>query len=531
MKQNYDIRINPQRPSSEEIAKHKNFEALYQKLENKSAVKPAVGFSSGKYLKYIVGGSMALAASIALFLYIRNPYTTTDDSSRALALKQPFQNIQLPLAQYKVDAEKGDTLKHSSGSVIVIPATAFVDKNGKAVNGKVDIHYREYNNSVDKFLTGIPQSENNTTLQSAAMIQIQGFKDGKPVFISKDKELQLELKSTIPSSLPIESLTAYSFTNSDKDWVKGNAVKTEIIASDESSEEDSKNVKNSKKIDISPRNKFVSALEKKYPMPVKPIEPRKGLPKDMMALNLDVRTTEFPELAKYENVEWAAKKSIVEPLPEDGWSGIKVNKISDLKYEMVMIPNEAAKKEGRKEIRFEAFPLIPYSKKSYVEFEKDNLAYQEKLKIRNEKFEKELNKWLQSEGRFAEADKKEAGDKIRNIVCRFSVNKFGLWNTANPFDLKSIDSIQPEFVTASGDKITAKEIFVSDDKNHIYYSSSNSGALHFDTENKKAKVWIMDAEGLLFVSSGQTAEGNKVKFVLKPAETKSESDVRNAFVI
>jgi len=529
MRQNYNIRINPQRPSSEEIAKHQNFEALLQKLESKSAARPTTG--SSKYLKYVIGGSMALAASIALFIYFRNQNFATDDGFQGLALKQPFQNIQLPLAQYRVDAEKGDTLKHSSGSVIVIPATAFVDKNGKAVNGKVDIHYREYNNSVDKFLTGIPQSENNTTLQSAAMIQIQGFKDGKPVFISKDKELQLELKSTIPSSLPIESLTAYSFTNSDKDWVKGNAVKTEIITSDDLDKVDSKNGKNSKSENFSPREKFVSALEKKYPLPLKPIEPRKGLPKDMMALNLDVKTAEFPELAKYENVEWAAKKSIVEPLPEDGWSGIKVNKISDLKYEMLMIPNEIAKKEGRKEIRFEAVPLIPYSKKSYIEFEKNNLAYQEKLKIRNENFEKELSKWLQTEGRFAETDKKEAGDKIRNIVCRFSVNKFGLWNTANPFDLKSIGSIQPEFVTASGDKITVKEIFVSDDKNHIYYSSSNSGALHFDTENKKAKVWIMDAEGLLFVSSGQTAEGNKVKFVLKPAESKSESDVRNAFVI
>lgn len=530
MKQNYNIKINPQRPGSEEIAKHKNFKALLQRIENKSTVT-APATAPVNYLKYIIGGSMAIAASIALFVFFRGQQFVTNENAGVLALKQPFENIKLPLSQYKVDAEKGDTLKHSSGSLIVIPATAFVDKNGKAIQGKVDIHYREYSNPVDMFLTGIPQSDKNTTLQSAAMIQIQGYKDGKPVFINKDKALQLELKSTVSASFPTESLTAYSYSNADPDWVKGNSVKTELIASDDDNGLDAKSKTAADDKELSPREKFISSLEKKYPMPVKPIEPQKGVPEGMMALGLDFKAKDFPEFAQYENVEWFAKKSIVEPLPEDGWSGMKVNKISDLKYEMVMIPNENAIKSGRKEIRFEAFPLIPFNNKSKKEYEKANLAYQEKLKSRNESFDKALNQWVQTDGRFADSNPSDVIEKLKSIICKFSVDKFGLWNTANKFDLKTIGTLQPEFVSANGDKIAAKEIFVSDNKNHIYYSTSNSNTLHFDADNKKSKVWIMNAEGLLFVSSGQTKEGDKIKFVLKPVETKSESDVKNAFVI
>lgn len=541
MKDNYNIKVNPPKLSSEDIGKHKNFDALLEQFNQGAGASETVGNagrSSGSQflVKYVIGGSLAIAASIALVLIFRGMFDSGSDTKGTLALNSPFDKIQKGFAQFQVDADKGDTLKHSSGSVIVVPATAFVDKTGKPVSGKVDIQYREFDDPIDMFLAGVPQSDKHQSLQTAGLMQIQGFKDGEPIFISKDKELQLELKSTVPASLPLDDLKVYAYTAGESDWKQGGNVKVEVLDNigGLESPKDSAGIKLTNNTDS--KEAVLAKLEQKYPAPAKPIEPKKGTPKDMVVLGIDLNVKDFPEFAQYGNVEWIAAKTIVSPLPEEGWVNVQVKRISELKYEMVMTPSEEAKKQGRKEVRFEAFPLIPFTQKTKADYDKAMIAYNAALSARKETLNSEIAAWEKGEGRFAETpanqDNKGDASALKQIVSRFAVAQFGLWNAANRFDLNQLATVQPDFVDAEGKKINVSEVFVADMKRHLYYSAAANSKLHYDVSNDNAQLWVMNEKGELLVAApAPKEEGANIRFVLQPATIQSESDLRKALTI
>jgi hypothetical protein len=91
----------------------------------------------------------------------------------------PIKQADVPFSDYVVDASRGDTIMYSSGSVLLFPPDAFVDKNGNVVKGNINIKYREFSNPVDQFLSGIPMDYDSGgvkyTFESAGMCDIQAF--------------------------------------------------------------------------------------------------------------------------------------------------------------------------------------------------------------------------------------------------------------------------------------------------------------------------------------------------------------------
>src|SRR5580698_4924840 len=83
--------------------------------------------------------------------------TTTPLITRAdNFIKPPLAGVDVPFKEYKVDAEKGDTIFYKTGSIILFPPNAFVDENGNLIKGEVQIKYREFTNPIDLYLSGIP---------------------------------------------------------------------------------------------------------------------------------------------------------------------------------------------------------------------------------------------------------------------------------------------------------------------------------------------------------------------------------------
>ena len=519
MKDNYNIKINPPKLSAEQIEKHMNFDALLEQMnQGKSAQK---ALPKTRFRIIVAISSLAVAASIALILVYSGLFNAEKEIAQ-LALNTPFEKIDIGFNSYQVDAEKGDTLRHNSGSLVVVPAAAFVDSKGKPVTGKVDIQYREMNEAADKFIAGVPQKAENTVLQSAGTIQIQGFKDGKAVYINPEKALQVELKTTVATALQLGELKSYAFSSKEKDWKDRGTVQT-VVISEQAAETQTAPEPISK-------DKIFENFQRKYPLPARPIEPVKGSPANMMVLGFDVNTKEYPEFAQYENVDWMALKSVVDPLPDDGWSKMKVNKIADLKYEIVMIPNEASRKKGRSEVRFEAYPLIPYNQKTMRDYEKAMNEYNTALAKREE----QLSKELASLGINDTPKEKKASKKVKfstqTIVSRFSIREFGLWSAAKPFDLKTLPMVNASFKDASGKNIDVAEVFVSNAEKQLYFSSSDKSKLNLDSESDYNKVWVM-ANGQLYVANPTKRENNSVEFELQPAlQPKNESDIRNVLI-
>lgn len=528
MKDNYNIKINPQKPSSEEISKHMNFDALLDQINQSK--RPAASKNRSK-IRYLIAVSITAAASVLLFFGIRSYFSVA--AEEVFALNAPFASIKKDFTQYELDADKGDTLVHSSGSLIIVPASAFVDSKGEPVKGKVDIKYRELADPVDMFIAGVPQNSDNTTLQTAGMMHIEGFKDGKPVFINKEKDLQVELRSTVSASISVDNMKAFAFNKNEKNWKSYGNVSTEILASQTSLEINDDSLENTNNVKFDAYD-IAAAIERKYPKPIKPIAPSKGTPKDKMALGLDFNTKDFPEFAQYENVDWVASKSIVAPLPENGWSDMKVIRMGDLKYEIVMFPNEESKRAGRKEVRFEAEPLIPYTQNSMSDYNRALELYNLALINREEKISKELSVLEKKrQPAIAQVEKKKKVDrfKVNNIVSRFTIPEFGIWSAANNFNLNSLPLINASFKDSNGNKIDVEQVHVSDAEKQLYYSTADKLKVHFDIDSEHNQLWVM-SEGQLYVSRPMPVkENDRIEFVLDLVlQPKNENDIRRMLI-
>ena len=120
---------------------------------------------------------------------------STDES--VSFVKPPISTVDVPYTDYSVDASKGDTVVYRSGSIILFPPNAFVDENGKPIEGNVQVKYREFADPVDFFLSGIPMDYDSGgvhyNFESAGMCDIRAFKDGEPVYVNKAAKPEINI--------------------------------------------------------------------------------------------------------------------------------------------------------------------------------------------------------------------------------------------------------------------------------------------------------------------------------------------------
>lgn len=131
-----------------------------------------------------------------------------DETGKALDLPEPeaaptvqppLPGVDIPFDAYTVDAAKGGTIEHASGSQLEIPANCFVDADGNPIEGEVNIDYREFHDIAEVFVSGIPMQYDSAgyayQFETAGMLDIRGSQEGKPVFIAPGKGIDVELIS------------------------------------------------------------------------------------------------------------------------------------------------------------------------------------------------------------------------------------------------------------------------------------------------------------------------------------------------
>jgi len=121
MSKQYDIRINPQQPSSEEIARHKNFDALLEQYQQKKAT-PQPGASIIRFSLLMRYAAALAVLAIAVYGAFILTQPAVSDVQAAYFEKQPhiivpFEQPELtkPAVALKVNASKGGVLEYSSG--------------------------------------------------------------------------------------------------------------------------------------------------------------------------------------------------------------------------------------------------------------------------------------------------------------------------------------------------------------------------------------------------------------------------------
>jgi hypothetical protein len=551
MKDNYNIKTNSPELSSEQISKHQDFDALFAKFQE-AEVPPeseTVGSTPVRsinkenkialILKYGTGALMAVAASVLLVFMIRQSMSSgnfeipVNQINEVYALQAPMPSIEQPYESLVVNAaEDGETLNYQSGSKIIVPASAFVDEKGKPVKGKVDIQYREFNDHVDMFLAGVPKEmDKHQNLQSVGMMEIKGFQDGKRVYLSMDKTLEVELQGKVAADVPTSDLNVYVYGKQQDTWeyVADDEVELLAAATTTTTTNGTTAGTDSKKMFVAPRTKVELEIEARKTLaksePQKPIEP--GVPKNMQVFDFDINVGEFPELSAYnQNVQLMGSTDQMTVATFDtAWNSVNLTGLGNDKYKMVLVYET---NEGNIVRTFEVHPAIEYT-------EEAKRFYLEKLK----EYDIRMKQWetgvLVEVERLAEQETIANKVDWKNIVNRFKINRFGLWNCGKEIELENALKVNASFVDENGAAIAINKLFVTNKDKQLYYFAPNTenkstAELKYEAASEN-KIWALTANNELLVANGNSKEGANLSFQMHSVGiVETEEDIRNALM-
>lgn len=288
-------------PTSEQIAKHQNFDRLHKDYSviKKLLMKKIILWSAAV---------LAVAGVTGLVLVNSNKKTPLLANTKTETVEQafiapPFPGMETPFSTYRISAKDGGVIEHSSGSAITIPANAFV-KEGQVIGDSIDIKYREFHDPLAIFLSGIPMAYDSggvhNTLESAGMLEILAFDNGKSLELNSQHPIQIKMASLNAE----ERFNLYELDTVQKNWVYNGKDKVEKINATESKP---------KKQQTTTRQ-FAASTE---PVPVM-ADPEK------FSFKISYDKGEFPELSAYEHVVFEVTDKSFKP----SYFKINWNKIS-----------------------------------------------------------------------------------------------------------------------------------------------------------------------------------------------------------
>lgn len=93
---------------------------------------------------------------------------------------------------FRIDAKKGASLRGAKGTLLQIPAHAFVDENGKPVSGKVEFRLKESMSRLDLIAGGLSTRADDQLLYSGGVIAVEAHADGKKLDLAEGSEVLVE---------------------------------------------------------------------------------------------------------------------------------------------------------------------------------------------------------------------------------------------------------------------------------------------------------------------------------------------------
>jgi hypothetical protein len=159
----------------------------------------------------------ALGATVACLIFALGCSRVTPPISEKRSIRPPIPELDLPFMVFRVECDRENLIELPKGGRLKVPANAFVDADGQAVTGTVELRYREMQDALDIFLTGIPMdydSAGSRQLETAGMFELRGSQNGREVQVKPGAELELRLASMTPGN----DYNAYFFDEKVGNW-------------------------------------------------------------------------------------------------------------------------------------------------------------------------------------------------------------------------------------------------------------------------------------------------------------------------
>lgn len=581
MSKNYKFRINPPPPSREEMAKHKDFEALLQRYE--SVQKRNQARIRRMRTVYISG---AIAASVAVVLILLGGVFSAPEapqlSAEAYFEQQPFASPPIEalaapqFASFTVDTEKGGAYEYPSGSKLVVPASAFANDYGRLIEGEVTVYYREMHDFVDFFSAGIPMQYDSASLaynlQSIGMIEIYAEQNGQPVKLLPKKSIDIELYSEVFVSGAEEATRLpyqlYRLDTIISNWrYQGNTTAemlpgTEVVPEDPLFAQKQALMKDLQALERR-KQEAVAMLESRIPQPVKPLRPQPAegdfatLELDFLDGQLQIEDTENgrvkEELAQlqrmYENVIW--KISPNSPAFDERafgveWEAARIRPLNQRDYELTLVhpQNELTlivtpvlfgadydRALDRYSQELQDYQLAMESREAKLKAARDSITQQaaaeEEAVIAA--YDEQVET-LKATGTY-----QDDGNRYlvrRKVVSRFAADKLGVWNCARPEQLPQ-QALTYDFKDQNGKAYNSHTAYLvnygSNTLQRFYTGGKSMPALQAD---RQQLLWLVTDDQRIAVlppeelQAVNTDEARTLRLNLLDQRITAEADVR-----
>lgn len=454
------INIDRKPLASEEINATKDFGSLMNKMAGTGSVSPKL---ISKNMGWFIGSIATIVIATGIYLGTKN----TPSSPIKLAVKETIESdsivnkpiinpvipeADIPNESYFINAKEGGKVKHHTGTEITIPEGAFMDEKGNVVTGKVEIQYREFHDQADIYLSGIPMEYDTAgkkkIFESAGMMEIRGFQNGKRLKIVPDKNFVICMHSKNPDP----KFNLYYLDEEKKKWNYEGKDSISIPSKPKIGYKYptlSSTIENSTNENLLSKKKEISEVEEEIKeikneiakiKKAKPSEPRKANP-NKKNFTIDVVTSEYPELAVYTGTIFEVINN--DNLPEDTyqvtWSDVALKEENNT-YSIELSKGKRTEKiavtpvlegedyrKARKifESKFSTYTTVLTKKKKE---EKKAIEDLSKLKERYKKEQEEYEKSLLA----MKASMKLEQQSNLELQRVFNINRFGTWNCDSP---------------------------------------------------------------------------------------------------
>lgn len=277
-------------PSDAEIGQFKNFEKVKSNhLLAKKLLMRKIWFGAG---------AAVTAAAVVTGMYLNAGKLETKKQETIIAagtvgsyVEPPIKGLDIAYSDYRIDASTGGSITYSTGSVLQIPAMAFVDENNVVVDDSVTILYREFHTAKDIFVAGIPMNYDSAgkhmQLESAGMFEIKAYKNNKPLHLSTDKQIAVKLASNNAD----QQFDVYALDTVAKTWRYSGDDK--VVAQDLTYK-------------YAPKNTGASTVAARPAQVALPPEPQMPAKADDSRFKFKIEFEEkyFPELASFKNLQF-----------------------------------------------------------------------------------------------------------------------------------------------------------------------------------------------------------------------------------
>ncbi|MBN1950255.1 MAG: hypothetical protein JW801_03575 [Bacteroidales bacterium] len=297
------------------ISFRKNIQAAHKRFHHQKGIS----FRNSRFNGILIGVAGLVLIGLITYQLVRKPRVTAR-VELCHYIQPPIPAADVPFRSDTIDAGTVNILRYETGSMLLIPDSAFVDSKGNPVEGNVEIKFREFTDVFDIYLSGIPMEYTTDSgsyfFESASMCEVYATQKGKELKLKPGKEIEIVQASYTTR----EDFDLYRFDKKQGSWI-GKGKDRPVEPGD---------LQKLKRVALTDREEDAAGYS--YPeleqisRISQPFIPKKARP-GKVNFSIAFEENEFPELAGFENVLFEIDES-VKPFQEGDdailWENVRI---------------------------------------------------------------------------------------------------------------------------------------------------------------------------------------------------------------